>query len=264
MHGRSVVLAALGVAVASVAWASEPAGEVSPRELDRVLHWTGVLAGIYAAVHVIGPRLWPWLDAREAQAGSFGGGMAVAYAFLHLLPELDEGHEILGDSIHLVVLLGLVLFYGLERQLVLRHRARPAEEPSTFVFSLHLAFGCVYNWLLVYSTPTDLREHGGRALIGAVAIVVHLIFRDRALAEIAPRSYVRWGRFVLALAPLAGWATDLVFVQTDPVIVDVLTALLAGAILQAVFKDEIPAHHESRFGWFLVGIALYAGLERIS
>ena len=39
-----------------------------------------------------------------------------------------------------------------------------------------------------------------------------------------------------------------------------LTALLGGSVLLNVFKEELPSTGRSSFGWFLAGLALYAGL----
>ncbi len=37
-------------------------------------------------------------------------------------------------------------------------------------------------------------------------------------------------------------------------------AEMAGAILLKVFKEELPSERESSFGWFALGLALYAAL----
>jgi hypothetical protein len=57
---------------------------------------------------------------------SFGSGVSVAYVFIHILPELDNYQETICDSIadqfaflehhvYLLALLGLAIFYALER-----------------------------------------------------------------------------------------------------------------------------------------------------
>ncbi|MDQ3924476.1 MAG: ZIP family metal transporter, partial [Actinomycetota bacterium] len=59
---------------------------------------------------------------------SIFGGISVSYVFVHLLPELAEGQETLAEAldegrgldflqnhIYLIALLGLAIFYGLER-----------------------------------------------------------------------------------------------------------------------------------------------------
>ena len=46
------------------------------------------------------------IESHEHQFGSFGGGMAAWYVFVHLFPELDAGHDFIGDRIDGVVLIG--------------------------------------------------------------------------------------------------------------------------------------------------------------
>lgn len=86
-------------------------------------------AAILAVLHLLAPRIRRLPFVPERATGSFAGGLAVAYVFLHLLPELSEGNRAVGEAlqevvtvtplldlgIFLVALAGFVLFYGLER-----------------------------------------------------------------------------------------------------------------------------------------------------
>lgn len=64
---------------------------------------------------------------------SVAGGVSVAYVFVHLLPEVSEVQEVLTEALgsalgflenhgYLVALVGLVVFYGLERAAGRRRR----------------------------------------------------------------------------------------------------------------------------------------------
>ncbi|WP_219412531.1 hypothetical protein [Pseudonocardia nigra] len=95
----------------------------------------------------------------ERATGSFAGGLAVAYVFLHLLPEIAEGNEAIGEAlsdvlrptplldlgIFLVALAGFTAFYGLER---LAQRGSAAGEPTAGVYWLHLGSFMIYNALI--------------------------------------------------------------------------------------------------------------------
>ena len=80
---------------------------------------------------------------------SLAGGVSVAYVFVQLLPELNEGQEavaeVVGEGlafikshVYLLALLGLAVFYGLEWAATAsprRRRAAGAEDgPSAGVF----------------------------------------------------------------------------------------------------------------------------------
>ncbi len=72
--------------------------------------WVLLITAVLVAVHLLATHIGRWLDAAEHAAHSFGGGMAVAYIFLNLLPELDKGHQVLGHAVHGIALAGFVGF----------------------------------------------------------------------------------------------------------------------------------------------------------
>ncbi len=88
-----------------------------------------VIAALLAALHAAAPRIRKLPFVSETATGSFAGGLAVAYVFLHLLPEIAEGNEAIGEAlsdvlrptplvelgIFLVALVDFTAFYGLER-----------------------------------------------------------------------------------------------------------------------------------------------------
>lgn len=92
--------------------------------------WAALIATVVLArLDLVAPRIRRIPFMPEAATGSFGGGLAVAYVFLHLLPDIADGNENVGEaladvvhptplldlSIFAVALFGLTLFYGLER-----------------------------------------------------------------------------------------------------------------------------------------------------
>src|SRR3954471_12817209 len=88
-----------------------------------------VVAVVLAALHLAAPHIRRLPLVPERATGSFAGGLAVAYVFLHLVPEIAEGNEAIGAAlsdvveptplvdlgIFLVALAGFAAFYGLQR-----------------------------------------------------------------------------------------------------------------------------------------------------
>lgn len=233
-----------------------------------------VLAGLHlAAPHIRRLPLVP-----ERATGSFAGGLAVAYVFLHLLPEIAEGNEAIGEAladvieptplvdlgIFVVALAGFAAFYGLQR---LADRRAPARahcgsgppEPAG-VYWLHLGSFMVYNALITYTMALRLRTGIAFAVLFTVAMGLHFVLTDRSLEEHYPRRFPRSGRLALAGALLAGWLLDAVLAPASTLVVALLTALLGGSILLNVFKEELPSTGRSSYPWFLAGLVLYAGL----
>jgi len=108
--------------------------------VDSALFAGLAIALLLATLHAYAGRIQrlPLVPGRAT--GSFAGGIAVAYVFLHLMPDLAAGNEALGEAlddvveltplleaaIFLVALSGFTLFYGLNR-LATRHGERSAQ-----------------------------------------------------------------------------------------------------------------------------------------
>ena len=140
---------------------------MSDAELAALL-WSGLIAAVLAAIHLASPRLRPATSRHQVLIGSLGGGMAVAYVFLHLFAAIEKGHAIFGDRIHLIVLLGFLLYYGAERGLGKSGQG----ETRSYELWLHLAMAWLYSWLLIYALPDALLTNGAAAIpptIGALA-----------------------------------------------------------------------------------------------
>lgn len=233
-----------------------------------------------AALHLLAPRIRALPFVPERATASFAGGIAVAYVFLHLLPELSEGDERLGEvlgeegerspllglEIFLVALVGFTLFYGLERWAD-RHHPRPhtgaagPDEPPPQVFAVHLGAFALYNAVIGYSLPLNWRSSAAFAVLFTLAIGLHFVLSDRGLEEHYGERFDRWPpRLLLAGALLAGWAAAALFAPTSGTVVSLLIAFLAGSVLLNVFKEELPSGGRSHFGWFVGGLVLYAVL----
>jgi len=240
---------------------------------------------VLAGLHLAAPRIRKLPFVPERATGSFAGGLAVAYVFLHLLPEIAAGNEAIGEAlsdvieptplmelgIFLVALAGFTVFYALER-LAARTAPRvlvPAgqgdAEPergssSAVVYGTHLGSFLVYNALITYTMALRLRTGILFAVLFTVAMGLHFVLTDRGLEEHYPDRFGRGGRMALGVALVVGWAADAVFAPTSALLVALLTALLGGSILLNVFKEEVPSDRRSSFPWFLTGLVVYAAL----
>lgn len=238
------------------------------------------VAVVLAGLHLLAPRVHTLPGVPQRAIGSFAGGLAVAYVFLHLLPELAEGSaavgEVLGDGVEatplldlgifLVALVGFTVLYGLERLAVRsgspRAEAVPDDEdPPAGVYWLHVSTFAVYNGLITYTMPLRFRTGVTFALLFAVAMGLHFVLTDRALSEHYRRRFRRHGRYLLSGALLVGWLAAALLAPTSSLVVVLLTALLGGGILLNVFKEELPnVGRRSSFPWFVAGLVLYASL----
>jgi undecaprenyl pyrophosphate phosphatase UppP len=160
-------------------------------------------------------------------------------------------------------LVGLAAFYGLE-SLARRSgphaaSARDRRDRAGQVFWLHLAAYAVFNVLIGYLL-LDRDEPGLFGLLTyAVAMAMHFVVADQGLREQFHPAYDRWGRWILAVAPLLGWLLA-VWVDVAPLAVSALFAFLAGGIILNVLKEELPERRHSHFSAFVLGAGVYAAV----
>ena len=231
-------------------------------------------AAALALVHLLGGRLRFLGGAPRSAWLSAFGGVSVAYVFVHLLPELAEGQRTIEEGsptllgfleqhVYLMALLGLVIFYGVEKHSLhsrrrQRHAGRgDATEPGAFWLSM--GSFAVYNAIVGYLLMRGELEELSALALYSVALGVHFAINDVGLREHHAHAYERVGRWLTAGAVLLGWAIGTVTDVPERAIALVL-AFIAGGVVLNVIKEELPGEREGRFAPFVAGAALYAVL----
>ncbi len=203
---------------------------------------------------------------------SGAGGVSVAYVFVHILPELSEHQKVLERTqtglifylehhVYLLALLGLSVFYGLER---MASKSRDSQEKAgkgdvttQGVFWVHIASFAVYNaligYLLMHREEPDIKN----LLLYSLAMALHFVVNDFGLRENHKHIYDRIGRWILAAAIIVGWVIGS-GTQIGKAAIAVIFAFLAGGIVLNILKEELPENRESRFWAFALGAAIYS------
>ncbi|PSB01225.1 hypothetical protein [Merismopedia glauca] len=204
---------------------------------------------------------------------SFGGGVAIAYVFIDILPSLQQAEmaiERSGEAIaismmhqvYLLALIGLIIFYGLEmlaemQSPKMKEAAINKKLPIPTVFWLHIGFSAISNALFSY-----LLNHTAstvECLLLFVAVAFQYTINDRNLRQHNPRGYDKIGRWLLAGAILTGWGLRLV-IPMGEVAIALLKAFLAGGLILNVLKRELPDRSESCFWSFICGAGFYSSI----
>jgi hypothetical protein len=241
-----------------------------------VIVLSGVLAVGLAAVHLLAGRLEVLDRVPRSRWLSFGGGVSVAYVFVHLLPELGEHQEafegvapvaaFVDRHVYLIALVGFGTFYGLER---LAHRSRdggrdggstvrPFGEASNPVFWVHVGSFALYDAVIGYLLVRG-QSRVESLLLFAVAMALHFLVNDFGLRDHHRDVYDHAGRWILGGSVVVGWLFGLL-TAIRTLTVGVLLAFLGGGIILNVIKEELPAERESRFWAFAAGAGGYAAL----
>lgn len=204
---------------------------------------------------------------------SFAGGVSMGYVFLDIFPELNHAQadlaqadfwllDYLENHVYLLALLGLTLFYGLDRWVLISRRTNLAEgrtdRADTSIFWIHIAVYALLNLIFGYLLQ-DLSHSLWRCLLFFIAAALHFFVVDHGLREHHRTLYDRQGRWLLTAAIVVGAIAGL-STQFNQAAIAAIWAFLAGSIMLNILKQELPEASETCFWSFLGGASLYAGL----
>ncbi len=205
---------------------------------------------------------------------SFASGISVAYVFVHLLPELAAGQNTLREAgiaelvqieshVWIIALLGLAVFYGLERAAKVSRRhnreRRQVDAAQAHVFWLHMGSFGLYNVLIGYLLLHRPAHGMTQLLLFWFAMLLHFFVNDYGLRQDYSERYHRVGRWLLAAAVVLGYAIAL-YASISEVAMVALTAFLGGGVVLNVLKEELPEERRSSFVPFAIGVAAYTVL----
>ena len=201
----------------------------------------------------------------ERRWHALSAGVAVAYVFVSLMPELEEHRPAVAEStpgillnaetrIYLWALAGFVVFAGLSR---LRTRPVSGLQRTVWLFSGTILGYALYVLLIGYLLVSREDTSMISLALYVFAIGLHLFMVDGELAEQFQYRYESAGRWVLVGCVLLGWALGISNAFPDS-ITSRLFAFLAGGVLITAVHAEVRAEEGPRFWWFVGGSAAYA------
>lgn len=236
------------------------------RYVGDPLDFAIITALVLAATQAFAPGIRATLRRHVRPVQSFGGGIGLAYIFLTLIPEVEGAHPLLGRRIHLITLLSFILFFALENWLIARARphAQSGVAPeATSVFMLHVAIMAFYTTIVVFALPESIAGDLLFAVATGLAIGVHLVYKDFVLRSGVDEQFQLTGRLLMTLAPLLGWVAHRI-VDPSEMVLDLCMAILAGILMQSVFRDEVPRPDTASIGWMLAGVGVFGLLIYLS
>jgi hypothetical protein len=229
---------------------------------------TFVAALLFAGAFLVGKhvRVVQLVGGDSRSAVSFGAGMAISYAFVHVMPEL-QGVRVAfassvavplrfeGMAIYFVALVGFLLYYGLD------HFRKSRLEPAATgeggrSFRIHIGGFAAYVLVMSYLLVHNLDEGAGSTALYAVAITFHFVAVDHSLRDEHGEAYERIGRWVLAGMALLGWGLGILFALPNYLVAP-LMAFLSGSIILNSTIMELPGEKGGRFWAFAAGAIVY-------
>jgi hypothetical protein len=216
--------------------------------------------------HYLSPWFANHLPGKGRAFASFAGGVAVAYVFLHMLPNLVEYNKPIGNFlldnqwltpftellIYIVALLGFLIYYGFD--LLAQRYSQHGED--TWVYGLHLIMFCLYNFLITYTMSLRAASSLLATALFTIAMALHFVLTDRKFCRFYPLQFNHQGRFLLITALFAGWLLSVIFDPVNMMVAALMVAFLAGSVLLNVFREELPATGITSYCWFAIGVIL--------
>ncbi|TLS36606.1 hypothetical protein [Pseudalkalibacillus caeni] len=230
-----------------------------------------IFALFLVVVHLLAQYIHVIDSISKKRVLSIAGGVSVAYVFIHILPEFKHHQEaieqqaewlsFLEHHVYMTSMLGLIIFYGLEK--AVKHSKKKYKEeygenkPSPGAFWVHMSSFFVYNALIGYLLVHREGEGGWvNLLLYSIAMGLHFFVVDYSLRTHHKDRYTNKGRWILSIALLVGWGVGALTEIPDPMLA-LLFAFLSGAIILNVLKEELPEERQSSYWSFALGAAGY-------
>ncbi len=198
---------------------------------------------------------------------SIAAGVSVATIFVDLLPEISEkqakfsanapaGAALFQEqAVYLFAMLGFVLFYGLEYMVVSSPSAE--REHSGIAFSLRITAFAAYSGFIAYLLVDNPWNGVQSLLLYSLAMAFHLFLVDHSLAQEDRELYESRGRWILALAVMAGWSVGII-TSIPELWLARITGFICGGVIMNSLVVELPEGRGGRFWYFVLAAAIYA------
>ncbi len=227
--------------------------------------YTILLASFLSSIHFIIPPISSLSVKRQKIISSLGGGFAISYIFLHLMPELATGGSLLSNDINItkftptpiieaslffVALFGVILFFSID---VVSESTR---KPSKINFICHLSALSFLNYLYSYTLPSLVSTGWGYSLLFTIAISAHLLTSERVLVRSHFIYYKSKVRCVGICSIVLGILHAYFFHPLSDLSLAIATAFLGGGVLLTAFREELPKASRTSLPWFVIGSLL--------
>jgi len=227
--------------------------------------YTLIAALVLASVYVFGNKLR--IRSHHRRWVSIAAGVSVATIFVDLLPEISERQAtFLGgphgnaalfpeQAIYLAAMLGFVLFYGLQYMVAPSPSGEGERGP---VFStLRISAFAAYSMLIAYLLVHNIWKGAPSLLLYSLAMAFHLLLVDHSLAQERYGAYQSRGRWILALAIMAGWGAGVLTSIPEQWLARI-TGFVCGGVIMNTLVVELPEGQGGRFWPFVLAAAIYS------
>lgn len=190
---------------------------------------------------------------------SSGGGVAIAYVFIDLLPKLGESDHLVRKAlsgifpyfekhVYVLALVGFLLFFVVDRSKnVLKGSAS---------FWLSLLSYALFNFLVGYAVVDRNDPEVQPLILFTFALALHYFVNDYTLTKEHGDEYFKYGRWLLVLSLFLGWFIGLWITLPQPAVA-LVSAFIGGGVIMNVTRHELPQDNPNSSGAFLLSAFCY-------
>lgn len=217
---------------------------------------------ILALVHVFANKSNSLSINTRARFLSLGGGVAIAYVFVDLLPKLAKGDLIVRMAlagifpyferhVYVIALTGFLLFFIVDRSSTFLRGRGP--------YLLALSSYTLFNFLVGYAVVNKDNPEVQPLALFTFAIGLHYFTNDYSLTEAHGDEYQRYGRWLLVAGLFCGWFVGL-FVKLSPAAIALVSAFIGGGVIMNVTRHELPKDNPNSLSAFLISAFAYTSI----
>lgn len=218
-----------------------------------------VAIGIFACIHLWAEKIQMMTLSSQGKFLSFGGGVAIAYVFIDLLPKLSKSNievekkllnviPFIERHVFIMALVGFLLFYTIERI--------PSIAEKQWSTWLPILSFVLFNFFVGYAVVDKDNPEVKPLLLFTFAFALHYFTNDYSLSKDYSQAYENVGRWLLIAALFLGGIVGVLF-ELSATAVALLNAFIGGGVIMNVTRHELSETKPNDIRTFLTAAALY-------
>lgn len=218
---------------------------------------------VFALVHLWAEKTSQLTFLSNSRFLSAGGGIAIAYVFVDLLPKLSISDALVREKlwrlfpyferhVYVLALLGFLLFFAVDRSKTLLKNTH-------IYFGLSLSSYSLFNFLVGYAVVDKDNPEVQPLLLFTFAMSLHYFMNDYSLSKEHGNEYRHFGKWILISSLFLGWLAG-IWVQLSETAVALVSAFIGGGVIMNVTRHELPEENPHSLGAFLIASAFYTAI----
>ena len=215
---------------------------------------------IFSLVHMYAEKVRTFGLWSQSRFLSFGGGVALAYVFLDLLPKLGKSNAVVEQllsgffpyferHVFVAALLGFLLFFLIDRV--------PSGWLKKEKITISLCSYSLFNFFVGYAVVNKDNPEVQPLILFTIAMALHYFTNDYSLCASHGEEYRKIGRWILIMSLVVGWLFGLT-VQLSETAVALISAFIGGGVIMNVTRHELPRGRHNSVPTFVISAAIYS------